>query len=163
MVETVLRRLSIVVAVLGGAVVLSVIAMSLVSLLGRKLWSAPIPGDIEILEMAIAVAVASFMPLCELRDNHIRVDLIAGLLPAGVNRVLLSLSHLLLALVAALLIWRTGLLTLDSHEYGSTSTMLAVPLWIPQMLMLPGLALLCACALYQAARSLTSKPLRVPS
>lgn len=152
MTGVILRRLSLGFALAGGVIVLALIAMSLVSLVGRKLFSAPIPGDIEILQMAIAVAVTAFLPLCEMSDNHIRVDLVAGFLPAPVNRFLLAVGHLLLAAVAALMGWRTFLLMQNSQDYGSTSTMLGVPLWLPQGLMVPSLVLLALCGLYRAAR-----------
>lgn len=154
MAGVILRRLSLGFALAGGAIVLVLILMSLVSLVGRKLFSAPIPGDIEVLQMAIAVAVTAFLPLCEITDNHIRVDLIAGFLPAPVNRALLAFGHLLLAAVAALMGWRTFLLMQNSQDYGSTSTMLGVPLWWPQGLMVPSLALLAVCGLYRAAREI---------
>lgn len=150
-----LGRISRWFAVVGGIVVLLVVLMSLVSLIGRKLFSAPIPGDIELLEMAIAVSVTAFLPLCEVNDNHIRVDLIAGFLPEVVNRFLLTACHLLLAAVAGVMCWRTLLLMLNSYEYGSTSTMLAVPLWIPQGLMVPSLALLTICALWRARKAMS--------
>lgn len=154
MVGKMLRYLANALALTGGLIVLALIAMSLVSLVGRKLLSAPVPGDIESLEMAIAVAVTAFLPLCELNGNHIRVDILAGVLPDRVNRALLSIGHLLLAMVAALVTWRTLLLVDNSLGYGATSTMLAVPLWLPQSLMVPSLVMLMACALYRAGRCL---------
>lgn len=153
MIGSFLRRVSIGFALIGGVLTLALIAMSLVSLVGRKLFSAPIPGDIEILEMVIAVAVAAFLPLCEIRDNHIRVDLLAGVLPDFANRFLLTLCHLLLALVAAFICWRTGLLAIESFRHSETSTMLMVPLWIPQALMLPSFGLLAICGVYRAVRA----------
>jgi TRAP-type C4-dicarboxylate transport system permease small subunit len=154
--ERLLRRLSVGFAVAGGVIVLTMIAMSLVSLVGRKLFSAPIPGDIELLQMLIAVAVASFLPLCEMTDSHIRVDLIAGILKPAVNGVLLGVSHAALAGMAALLTWRTALMAADSYSYGAISTMLSVPLWIPQYAMVPGLTLLALCALYRCVTSFGS-------
>lgn len=151
--ERVLRRLSIGFALAGGAIVLALIAMSLVSLVGRKLFAAPIPGDIELLQMLIAVAVTAFLPLCEMNDHHIRVDLVAGLFKPAFNRCLLAVSHVALAGIAALLAWRTALMAADSYSYGSTSTMLGVSLWIPQFAMVPGLVLLALNALYRGATS----------
>mgnify|MGYP002738836005 CR=1 FL=1 len=150
MIGTLLRRLCNAFALLGGIVMLALIAMSLVSLVGRKLFSAPILGDLEMLEMSVAVAVSLFLPLCELRDNHIRVDLLEVLLPGFINRLLLTIGHLLLAAVALFICWRGTLLAIGSYNYTDTSTMLAIPLWIPQGLMIPGFALLAACAVYRA-------------
>jgi len=152
-----LRRIAIGLALIGGGITLLVVAMSVVSLIGRKLFSAPIPGDIEMLKMAIAVAVTAFLPLCEITDNHIRVELLGHVLPRPVNRVLLCCCHCLLALVAALICWRSVLLVENSLVYHSTSTMLAVPLWIPQSLMVPSLALLVVCALYRASCALSDE------
>lgn len=150
--ERILKRLAIILALAGGLLLLSAITMSLASMLGRRLWSTPITGDIELLQMMVAVAVACFLPLCEVKDRHIRVDILANLLPAGLNRLLLSLSHLMLAVVSGLLVWRTGLMVSDSLTYDAQSVQLGVPHWIPQAAMLPGLALLGVCALHQSIR-----------
>lgn len=154
MVGRILKYLTKALALSGGMIVLALIAMSLVSLVGRKLFSTPVPGDIEMLEMAIAVAVTAFIPLCELNGNHIRVDFLAGFFPDIVNRILLCIGHGLLAGVGILLTWRTILLVSNSLNYESSSTMLAVPLWIPQAMMVPSLVLLVLCALYRAGRCL---------
>lgn len=149
MTRSVLRRLATAMAMVGGLLLLSAIAMSLLSMLGRRLWSAPISGDIELLQMMIAVAVACFLPLCEVNDRHIRVDIVGTLFPALINRVLLAIAHLVLALVSGLLVWRTALLALDSLTYNAQSVQLGIPQWIPQAAMLPGIAMLGLCALYQ--------------
>jgi len=157
MISSILRRLSTGFALAGGVIVLMIVLMSLVSIIGRKLFSAPVPGDIEVLEMAIAVAVAAFMPICEFTDNHIRVDLIAGLLGSLANNLLISIAHLALAVVAGILAWRTGLLAIDSYAYGSTSTQLALRLWIPQALIVPSLVLLALCAIYRSIHAVSPK------
>ncbi|MBL1266489.1 TRAP transporter small permease [Vreelandella neptunia] len=149
MTRIVLRRLAIAMAMAGGVLLLSAIGISLLSMLGRRLWSAPISGDIELLQMLIAVAVACFLPLCEINDRHIRVDIVGTFLPALFNRVLLAIAHLVLALVSGLLVWRTALLALDSLTYNAQSVQLGIPQWIPQAAMLPGIAMLGLCALYQ--------------
>ncbi|MCM2131297.1 TRAP transporter small permease [Larsenimonas rhizosphaerae] len=150
-----LRRSAIGLALMGGGLLLCAIGLSLVSLVGRKLWAMPVPGDIEVLQMLVAVAVACFLPLCEINDHHIRVDILASLFPSCINRGLMVFSHLMLGVVSMVLLWRTALMMLDSHAYASQSTLLGVPLWIPQAAMLPGLALMGLCALSQAARYLT--------
>ncbi|MHB0774929.1 TRAP transporter small permease [Halomonas sp. WWR20] len=155
MTGVVLKRSAMALAMVGGGLLLTAIGMSLISMLGRRLWSAPITGDIELLQMLVAVAVACFLPLCEINDRHIRVDIVATLFPAGLNRALLFISHLMLALVSALLVWRTALMAADSLVYNAQSVQLGIPQWIPQAAMLPGIALLGVCAFYQSLRRLT--------
>lgn len=153
--KTVLQRLAVGLALVGGALLLAAIAMSLTSMLGRRLWSAPITGDMELLQMTMAVAVACFLPLCEINDRHIRVDIVATFLPERVNRALLVLSHLMLALVCALLTWRTGMLAMDSFAYNGQSVQLGLSEGLFQVAMLPGIALMGVCALYQSLYRLT--------
>lgn len=162
MMGIVLKRSVIVLAIVGGALLLTAIGMSLISMLGRRLFSAPVTGDIELLQMLVAVAVACFLPLCEVNDRHIRVDIVATLFPVGINRALLALSHLMLALVSAMLLWRTALMVVDSLTYNAQSVQLGIPQWIPQAAMLPGIALLGLCALYQGLRRLTNNDKETP-
>ncbi|MCE3028104.1 TRAP transporter small permease [Salinicola sp. DM10] len=153
--RTLLQRLAVGLALVGGVLLLAAIALSLVSMLSRRLWATPITGDIELLQMTMAVVVACFLPLCEIRDRHIRVDIIATLLPRRANRVLLAISHLALAAICALLTWRTGMLALDSFAFHAQSVQLGLREGVFQVAMLPGIALMGLCALYQSLYRLT--------
>lgn len=155
MIKPLLKRLATALALVGGLLLLAAITLSLTSMLGRRLLATPVTGDMELLQMTMAVAVACFMPLCEINDRHIRVDIVATLLPAGINRTLLAISHFVLAGVSALLLWRTALMTQDSFIYNAQSVQLGLPEWAFQAAMLPGLALMGVCALYQSIHHLT--------
>ncbi|MDH2435924.1 TRAP transporter small permease [Pokkaliibacter sp. MBI-7] len=144
-------------ALLGGVVLVALMVMSLVSIFGRKLFSAPVHGDIELMEMGAAVAIAAFLPLCEMRGHHIKVDAFTAWLPSVVNRYLDALAHLCCALAALILSWRTGLQMLDSREYGDVTTLLSVPLWIPLLMILPSLVLLAMAALLRSYLCVTDQ------
>ncbi|MDF3931407.1 TRAP transporter small permease [Pseudomonas citronellolis] len=144
-------------AYLGGALLLALVGMSLVSIVGRKLWSAPITGDMELLEMGAAVAIAAFLPLCEIRNNHIRVEMFSNWMPLAARRALDALAHLLFALVAGVLAWRTALQALEAHANQDSSTLLALPHWIPLALVVPSLALLGLCALCRSLLALVEE------
>ena len=88
LVRRALLRLTHGFALAGGGIILALVGMSVVSIVGRKLFSAPIRGDMELVEVGAAVAIAAFLPLCELRGTHIRVDALTHWLPAGVRRAL---------------------------------------------------------------------------
>lgn len=134
-------------ALAGGLVLVALVTMSLISLVGRKLFAAPIRGDMELMEMGAAIAIAAFLPLCELRGKHIKADAFTLLAPVRVNRRLDIISHALMFIAAAVLTWRTFLQMLDNMTYGDVSTLLSVPMWIPMMLLTPSLALLALAAL----------------
>lgn len=61
----------------------------------NSLMNAPIPGTAEIVAYYYMVgAVFLPLPLVELRGASIKVDLVYGLLPRGVQRVLLVVAYL---------------------------------------------------------------------
>lgn len=138
-------------ALAGGLILVGLINMSLVSIIGRKLFSTPIRGDMEIMEVGAAVAIAAFLPLCEFRGSHLKADAFTLKAPLLVRRVLDGLAHFLCFVAAAVLVWRTGLQVLESLEYGDVTTLLSIPLWIPLVLIVPSLALLAVCALARVA------------
>lgn len=138
-------------ALFGGLILLGLINMSLVSIIGRKLFSAPIRGDMEIMEVGAAVAIAAFLPLCEFRGNHLKADAFTLKAPLAVRRTLDGFAHSLCFAVAATLGWRTSLQVLESLEYGDVTTLLGIPLWIPLALIVPSLVLLALCAAARVA------------
>lgn len=152
--QRVLLRVAEAFALAGGLVLIALVGMSMLSIIGRKLFSTPVRGDMELMEVGAAIAIAAFLPLCELRGMHIRVDALSNWLSAGIRRGLDTLAHLLCAAAAGLLAWRTALQMVDNREYGDATTLLSLPLWIPLALIVPSLGLLALCALARAARVL---------
>ncbi len=154
-----LHLLTRVFALAGGAGFIALVLMSLVSIIGRKLASAPLPGDIEILQMGGAVAAAAMLPFCEMERQHLRVDFFTTRLPRRARQWLDALSHFLLALVAAVVAWRTAAGALSLREAGESSMMLLWPVWtvvaalVPSFVLLALSGLVNAVAYARAARS----------
>lgn len=147
-------------ALAGGAILILLINMSLISIIGRKLFATPVRGDMELMEMGAAVAIAAFLPLCEIRGLHIKADAFTLWAPASVNRWLDTFGHALLAAVGGLLVWRTSLQLLSYYEYGDVSTLLSIPMWVPLAFILPSLALLTLCALARVLDLLKTQGVR---
>lgn len=61
-------------AVVGGLVFVAIVAMSIVSIVGRKLVSMPVPGDFELVEMGSAVGASFFFAYCHLNRGDVKVD-----------------------------------------------------------------------------------------
>lgn len=134
-------------ALAGGCVILALISIMLISIVGRKLFNAPIQGDIELMEMGSAIAVAAFLPLCELRGLHIKADAFTMKASHLFNSWLDAISHAILFVIALILAWRTGQQMMDYAQYGDVSTLLSVPMWIPLLVIVPCLVLLALSAL----------------
>ena len=149
-----LHGLSAGLAVLGGGVLVALIVMTCVSILGRALFSAPIPGDFELVEIGCAVAVFAFLPYCQIPRGNVVVDFFTARVSTRRRAVLDLVGNALLTLIAGLLTWRALLGGLDLHRYRETTMVLGVPLWwgfLPAVLCLAVLTLVSA---YTVLRSL---------
>lgn len=98
-------------AYLGGAMLIAIAAMTVISTVGRAFVSlqiglGPIPGDFELVEAGTAVAVFCFMSWCQINQGHVTVDIIADRLPAWANLVLILIGNILIFAVAFVITWR---------------------------------------------------------
>jgi len=135
-------------AIGGGLLFVLLVLMSLISIVGRKLASMPIPGDIEIMQMGTAVASAAMLAYCEMMRHHLRVDFFTAKLSPKNKNKLDALSHLLLALFSVLIAWRTSVAAISLHEAGEKSMMLLLPVWPAVVLLVPSFVLLAAASFY---------------
>jgi TRAP-type C4-dicarboxylate transport system permease small subunit len=150
--DTLLRRLALVFALTGVLAALVTAAMVVTSITLRTLTSQPIQGDVELTQFGIALCISLSLPWCQLRGANILVDFFTQRLPERNIRVLDGIGALLLALMCALLAWRTGVGALAVHEAGEASMILDLPMWWAYASLAPGLALAALIALVQAVR-----------
>jgi TRAP-type C4-dicarboxylate transport system permease small subunit len=142
-------------ALLGGAALTAIVGISLVSIVGRKIASSPVTGDVEILQFCAAPAIACFFAYCHLRDGDVRVDIISDRLSEKWRRALAALGSMLLGLVAALIAWRTGAGAISLFEAGETTALLSLPVWFSQTLVVPGFVLQAIAGFYMAYRHIS--------
>lgn len=142
-----------VMALSGGIIFVALIAMSLWSIVGRKLGFGSVNGDIELMQAWTAVAATAFLPYCTLLGEHIKVDFFTENMRPSLKRPIDGVAELLLAVIAGILAWRTALAAVSAHENGEVTTLVSLPIWIPTALLVPGLSLMVVAALYRAYTS----------
>ncbi|MDO4433957.1 MAG: TRAP transporter small permease [Alysiella sp.] len=141
----------------GGVVLLVVICiLCTVSVLGRWLFNTPIKGDVEIVQIACAMAVAAFLPYAQMKNAHVIVDFFTLKAPKIVRRVLDILANVLLSGVGFFLAWRSLLGMLSTKNSNSTTMILALPEWWAHLTIAPGLFLLGLTAFYTAWQHIRS-------
>jgi len=145
-------------AVIGGTVLIAVALMTVVSVIGRAAFAAPILGDVELVQLGCAVCVATFLPYTQFRRGNIIVDFFTARASRRTQSGMDGLGALLYAIVMALIAWRAFAGGESAHESGETSMLMSMPLWIPYMLMVPGFALSALVGLYQTALYWTPGP-----
>jgi TRAP-type C4-dicarboxylate transport system permease small subunit len=141
-------------AVGGGLVFVGLVAMLVVSVVGRKTLGFVVPGDVEVLQMLAAAAAASFFPYCHLRHGDIKVDFFTHRLPQRTLWRIDAVGSLLVGLFGALVAWRAWAGAMAVREAGETSMILGWPAWIPQAAMVPGFALLAVAGGYLCVHQL---------
>jgi TRAP-type C4-dicarboxylate transport system permease small subunit len=161
--DALLRRLATVFAILGSAVALATGLMTLASVVGRAALSAPIPGDVELTQFGIALAISLGLPWCQLKRANIIVDFFTQRLSPRRLQGLDGIGALLLAAMCLLLAWRTGVGALSVKEAGEQSMILSLPMWWAYASLAPGLALAGVIGLWQGLRQLAGRPLPDPS
>lgn len=145
-----LQRLAWGFAVAAGVCAGAVAVMTVTSILGRALLSRPIPGDVELTQLGIALSISLCLPWCQLQRAHIIVDFFTQRVPARGIRRLDAAGGLLMALMVALLSWRTGAGAFAVQGAGEQSMILGLPMWWIYAALAPGLALAGLIALLQA-------------
>lgn len=138
-------------AIAGGLVFVGLVAMSIVSIVGRKLVSAPVPGDVELLQVCSAFAASAFFAYCHLNQGDVKVDFFTHKMRPSRVHALDAFGSLMVGLFGALIAWRAGAGALSVKDSGETTMILGWPLWIGQILMVPGFALLALAGFYMMA------------
>ncbi|MCL4748080.1 MAG: TRAP transporter small permease [Burkholderiaceae bacterium] len=122
-----LRRLEQVLTLTAAAPLLCLVGVTVVDVFGRYLLDKPLAGGFEITEMLLAIVVFASLPLVELHDEHITIDLLDGLY-ARRGRFWRQLGVYSLSGVAmAVISWRLFAKARLSAADHVTSAVLSVP------------------------------------
>jgi TRAP-type C4-dicarboxylate transport system permease small subunit len=140
-------------ALAGGAILVALTLMSVASVTGRALLGTPVPGDFELVQIGCGAAIAAFLPYCQLRRGNIIVDFFTVRAGPRVQAALDAFGALLLALVMAVLAWRTALGMVAVRAAGEVSMIVGFPIWVGYAAIVPSLVLATVAALHTAQES----------
>ncbi len=133
-------------ALAGGILLMLLTALVVVSVIGRSLSGmglGPVPGDYELVEVGVGLAIFFFMPWCYLQGGHATVDLLYSHMSVGLQRAIRVISDVLMLLVWLLLTWRLGVGMLEKHANMETTFILQMPVWWGYALCFLGAVLGC--------------------
>ena len=150
----VFRRIALWFALAGGAAACGLALLTVVSIAMRATVSRPIPGDVELMQMGIALCISLYLPWCQLTRANIIVDFFTQKMPQRPQRALDGVGSVLLAVMCLLLAARTAAGALAVHDAGETTMIIGLPMWWAYVMLAPGLALAALIALWQGLRQL---------
>jgi len=147
-------------ALLGGLVLIAVVALNVISVLGGIVW-VPFPGDFEMTQIGVAIAVFAFLPYTQITGGNVTADIFTARAGKRTVAALTALASLVALAVSLVLLWRMYDGMLDQKTYAYTTTILQFPVWLAFVPILISLALLALTALvtfFEHSRETLSRP-----
>jgi TRAP-type C4-dicarboxylate transport system permease small subunit len=140
----ILDRASHAVAVFGGSLMLAAGLLIIASIAARWILSTSIPGDVELVQAATAVAAFAFLPFGQINRSTIVVDTFTQRLPERVRNGIDAFWDIAYAAAALILSWRLSVAAVDAIRSHTVSTVIGLPIgWF----MLVGVVMLFLLAL----------------
>ncbi len=151
------ERVSRAAAMAGGLLLIGVMAMTVISVIGRYVFNAPIPGDYEITELVCGVAVFAFFPYCHMRNANIVVEFFTAQLSPRRKTILDTGHNFAFTVVAGLITWRLFVGGLHKLADEETTLFLQIPIhwgYFPALLGAGLLTAVCVWVLYRHIRAI---------
>ncbi|TAJ84969.1 MAG: TRAP transporter small permease [Reyranella sp.] len=121
------ERLGAALALAGAALSLFIAGLVTASVGLRWATSSGLPGDFEMVQMAIALAIFSFLPYTQLRRGNMLVDTFTIRLPPRAVAAIDAFWDLVYAAVASLLGWRLAVGAADAINSQTSTMVLGLP------------------------------------
>ena len=124
------------------------------SVTGRYLFSAPIPGDYDIIGILSGCAAFAFLPYCQWTYGNVVVDFFTNNSPPRMKAVLDAFGMLLYLIVAVLFTWRMYYGMLDMRHFKEVITAFEFYRWWTMPFNLFCMLVLIAVIAYTLAETL---------
>ena len=118
--------------------------LTFVDVVARYLFNHPIRGAFEVTELMLLVLIFAGLPLVSHADEHVTMDFIDRMLPAGTVLVLQRLVHAVIAALFFMLTWQMWIKAGRISEYGDTTDVLRI-LVAPFVYFMVAMIALTAC------------------
>lgn len=161
-------------AILGGFVLVVLVALTTLSIIGRGLSDflhtefatslagglaqtlldlgvGEVRGSYELLEAGVAFAIFSFFPVCQLYGGHATVDIFTSRLPQRVTRALMACWEVVLTAVLILISVQLFGGVQRYYSNGETTLFLQFPVWWAYAASFAASVVTCIVAVYCAA------------
>ena len=115
---------------LGGvaaAILLLLMALTFVDVVGRYLFSAPVPGGYELTQLLMAILIFCALPVISWRETHVTIDLLDFLATGRAAEIRQVIVNAVSAAAIALVGWRTWIYAGELADYGDVTEYLHIP------------------------------------
>lgn len=131
--------------VVGSLLLFLTAVLTLFDVIGRNVFSQPVPGATELTELALVGMTFLLYPRLAVRQQHIVIDLLDKWMGLAMRRIQQAFSGLLGAIVFGAIGWRLWVLAERSGVYGDVTAYLRLPLY-PAFYFMSVMSLITAAA-----------------
>ncbi|MFN0299305.1 MAG: TRAP transporter small permease [Burkholderiales bacterium] len=129
------------------------VALNFVNVIARYVFNDSIHGADE-LQVQVLVAMAFLgAAIVQWRRQHLRMDVLVGMMPRSVQSVLRVAESILVIVLAIFVVVQSGRYTLQMLDLARTSDALGIPVWISHSLVAVGFTLILVAAARQGFSS----------
>ncbi|MCC0037848.1 MAG: TRAP transporter small permease [Brucellaceae bacterium] len=136
---SILSAISLAIEKVAAVILAAITLLIVISAIGRYLLSTPVPEAFDLSRFLIAAAIMWGFASVGFRGSHIKVDLLAEMLPPAGRRIVDFVAWSVLLLFTVLLAWKMSQRVMSAYVSGEATFDLRLPAW-------PFLALICAGA-----------------
>jgi TRAP-type C4-dicarboxylate transport system permease small subunit len=113
---------------LAASVLMLLMIITFIDVLGRYLFSAPLPGAFELTEIMMAMLIFAGLPLVLRANQHVSVNLIVGILSPKILHLQRLITQAIMAVVLAVMAWRMWIKAAEMLEQGDETAYLLLPI-----------------------------------
>jgi TRAP-type C4-dicarboxylate transport system permease small subunit len=145
-------------ALLGGAILVAVLLLTVLDVVLRRTRGAAVPGVFELTELAMAAIAFLGLAQAQQRGEHIAIDLLYERLPPAGRRGLDGLGHLVSLLVAGAVAWQLLVHLHRVRAGGEVTAVLGLPVYPAVALAAAGFGLFALALLADLVAVLAGPP-----
>ena len=113
---------------LAALVLMLLMIITFIDVLGRYLFSAPLPGAFELTEIMMAMLIFAGLPLVSRANQHVTVNLIVGILSPKILHFQRLITQSIMAVSLAVMAWRMWIKAEEMLEQGDETAYLLLPI-----------------------------------
>jgi TRAP-type transport system small permease protein len=117
-----------VMALLGGIILLVMMAMTIVDVIGRYAFNSPLRGAGELTELLLVSVIFMGLPAVTLENGHVTVDVLTEHLPKWTERWRHYAIGVITTVILCLIGWQIWVHAAQIAAYGDVTTTLRLPI-----------------------------------
>jgi TRAP-type C4-dicarboxylate transport system permease small subunit len=142
-IEEKMGLISFVLSRVGCAALFFMVILTVVDVIGRYVFNAPILGAFEMTEFLVLILVFSFLGYAQAKKSHVTVDILFDRFPGKLKTIVTIFNYLLCIVIIFIIAWMGFEKGIETFHTGEKPLNLAIPNWPFVFFLSFGSAVMC--------------------